>query len=121
MVNHTPKTVGGRVRMAREARKMTQQELAAAAGMNQGTLSTLETRPDRDVSARVILGLARVLGVSPQYLLWGPEAAPAADECAAIHDGLNSANRLAWLAAGRALLASQGQSGAPNRPSANPH
>ena len=62
-------TPGDAVRVAREAQEMTQAELAAACGIPQPTLSSLE-------SGRATLGaeraekLARALKVHPAVLLW---------------------------------------------------
>jgi len=60
---------GDAVRIARELQEMTQAELAAASGIPQGTISSLE-------KGRVTLGaeraekLARALRVHPAVLLW---------------------------------------------------
>lgn len=60
---------GDSVRIARELQEMTQAELAAASGIPQGTISSLE-------KGRVTLGaeraekLARALKVHPAVLLW---------------------------------------------------
>jgi transcriptional regulator with XRE-family HTH domain len=62
-------TPGDAVRVAREAQGMTQAELAAASGLTQPTLSSLE-------GGRASLGaeraekLARALRVHPAVLLW---------------------------------------------------
>ena len=62
-------TPGDAVRVAREAQEMTQAQLAAACGIPQGTISSLE-------SGRATLGdvraekLARALRVHPAVLLW---------------------------------------------------
>jgi transcriptional regulator with XRE-family HTH domain len=60
---------GDALRIARELQEMTQAELAAASGIPQGTISSLE-------NGRVTLGaeraekLARALEVHPAVLLW---------------------------------------------------
>ena len=60
---------GAAVRVARELQEMTQAELAAATGIAQGTISSIE-------KGRVTLGaeraekLARALKVHPAVLLW---------------------------------------------------
>jgi transcriptional regulator with XRE-family HTH domain len=62
-------TPGDAVRIARELQELTQAELAAASGLAQGTISSIE-------SGRVTLGagraekLARALEVHPAVLLW---------------------------------------------------
>jgi len=62
-------TPGDSVRVARELQEMTQAQLAAASGIPQGTISSIE-------KGRVTLGaeraekLARALKVHPAVLLW---------------------------------------------------
>lgn len=62
-------TPGAAVRVARELQEMTQETLADASGLAQGTISSIE-------SGRVTLGaeraerLARALKVHPAVLLW---------------------------------------------------
>jgi transcriptional regulator with XRE-family HTH domain len=62
-------TPGDAVRIARELQEMTQEQLAAATDMRQGTISAIE-------HGRIALGdvraerLARALKVHPAVLLW---------------------------------------------------
>jgi len=61
--------VGTRVRRARRSRDLTQQQLAAAAGLNVITISRLEKGTAKAVYADTVAALARALGVSSDYLL----------------------------------------------------
>ena len=56
------------LRPAREAKLLTQQELAAAAGLDRSTVAQLEAGT-RNAHLRTIRQLAGVLGVAPQELL----------------------------------------------------
>lgn len=56
------------LRMAREAKFLTQQELAAEAGMNPSTISELEVGK-RKARFRTIRQLAAVLAVTPEQLV----------------------------------------------------
>jgi transcriptional regulator with XRE-family HTH domain len=55
---------GNRIRLRRLANKIQQNELAAAASINQATLSLIENG-DRDSSPEVIIRLAYLLGINP--------------------------------------------------------
>lgn len=63
------KTLGERLKEAREARKMTQTAVAKLAGVSQGTIGNLEK--DRGKNPRELLAIARAVGVSPDWLLTG--------------------------------------------------
>ncbi|MEN6081598.1 helix-turn-helix transcriptional regulator [Chromobacterium piscinae] len=58
-----------RLRSAREKRGMSQEVLAARAGVSQSTISALELDPTR--KPRDLLKLAKVLMVAPQWLQYG--------------------------------------------------
>lgn len=63
-------TLGDRIRRAREAKKLTQRELAEiAGGISQQTLNNLETGISKSTGQLVPLALA--LGVKPEYLYYG--------------------------------------------------
>jgi transcriptional regulator with XRE-family HTH domain len=64
-----PKT-GDRIREIREARKLTQDQLAAKAGISKGFLSDVETGK-RNISSANLLMIANVLNASIEYLLRG--------------------------------------------------
>lgn len=66
-------TIGERIRELREQQGLTQDQLAARAGMSKGFLSDLENNK-RNASAEYALRLAQALGASIDYLLRGVEA-----------------------------------------------
>jgi transcriptional regulator with XRE-family HTH domain len=63
-------TVGDRVREVRQARKLTQDQLAEKTGMSKGFISDLENG-NRNVSSENLLRIANTLGASVDYLLKG--------------------------------------------------
>jgi transcriptional regulator with XRE-family HTH domain len=70
-------TVGDRVREIRQARKLTQDQLAEKTRMSKGFISDLENG-NRNVSSEYLLRIANALGASVDYLLKGDVAAPEA-------------------------------------------
>lgn len=71
-------TFGERIRLAREARGMTQKELADAVGMSQPALYNTES--GRNKSSTKILDLANALKVSPHWIATGKESSFASAE-----------------------------------------
>jgi transcriptional regulator with XRE-family HTH domain len=65
---------GARLRRLREAAGFTQAKLAAAAGVSQGTIGNVES--GLRGYGRSLINIARVLGVSPEYLTGESDAAP---------------------------------------------
>jgi len=65
-------TIGGRVRHAREAAGLTQEELSKKAGIGQGHLSDIE-RDNAEPMLRTIRLLAPALAVPPGWLAFGVE------------------------------------------------
>jgi transcriptional regulator with XRE-family HTH domain len=63
-------TVGDRVREVRQAKKLTQDQLAEKTGMSKGFISDLENG-NRNVSSEYLLRIANTLGASVDYLLKG--------------------------------------------------
>lgn len=63
-------SVGDRIREIREARRMTQDQLAEQSGISKGFLSDVEN-DKRNVSSDNLLRIANVLGASLDYLLRG--------------------------------------------------
>ena len=61
--------LGARIRQARRARDLTQQELAATVGMTQSGLQALETRDSE--ASRYTLAIAEALGVKHEWLATG--------------------------------------------------
>lgn len=76
---------GERIRMAREAKGLTQKELADAVGMSQPALYNTES--GRNKSSTKIVDFASVLGVSPDWILYGKEMSNAE---------INSSQILTW-------------------------
>ncbi len=75
------KGMGDRVKLVRKGRKMTKRALAAHVGCDPSTITRLESG-ERLVELPTLIVLARVLGVSPGWILTGegalPELTPAA-------------------------------------------
>src|SRR5271166_2290793 len=65
-------TVGDRIREVREQLNMTQDALAAGAGLSKGFISEVENSK-RNISAQNLLRVANVLSASVEYLLQGGE------------------------------------------------
>lgn len=79
-------SVGGRIRAAREARGMTQDDLAAATGVSRSAVAQWETDRAGQVRGNLVR-LAATLGVAVEFLLFGgdkraPAAAASGDELA---------------------------------------
>lgn len=70
-------SVGDRIREIREARRMTQDQLAEQSGISKGFLSDVENNK-RNVSSDNLLRVANVLGASLDYLLRGASSELAA-------------------------------------------
>jgi transcriptional regulator with XRE-family HTH domain len=117
-----PRTMGERVKREREARQMTQTELAKAAGITQPTLSVIESGRTKNVEDETLLGLANALGVTARYLRHGRVASvpqtgiSGIDAVVEIYDALTPENRAAWLAAGRAFMGNQPTQQRPPKP-----
>jgi transcriptional regulator with XRE-family HTH domain len=63
-------SVGKRIRHAREdLRKLTQKQLAAAAGIKQPSLSELETGETKEITGAVLIAIAKALRVRPEWLM----------------------------------------------------
>src|SRR5438105_4976742 len=76
-------TTGDRIREIREARKMTQDQLAEKAGISKGFLSDVENN-NRNLSSENILKVANTLGASVDYLLRGSADTPPAPRQAVV-------------------------------------
>lgn len=64
-------TVGQRLAWLLTCRRVTQVELAARAGITQAAISNIIASSSREPSARTLLGLARALACSPDFILFG--------------------------------------------------
>lgn len=65
-------TIGDRIRKAREAKGLKQPQLSDAAGVSKGTISMWETGVTNP-RGQNLYNVAKVLGVSSEYLLTGKE------------------------------------------------
>ena len=63
------KLVGDRVRQRRKVLGMTQEQLETASGVPQGSISRIESGIAEDIYASTVLGFAKALQVSTDYLL----------------------------------------------------
>jgi transcriptional regulator with XRE-family HTH domain len=63
---------------ARRRAELTQDELAALAGVDQTTISSLETGRKSSPRYETVIKLAKALGISPEQLRFGVEPAPEA-------------------------------------------
>ena len=68
---HPAMLIGQRIRAARTRLKMTQADLARAAGVEQQTVSGWETDPERRPQRTLVPTLARILKVTPAHLEYG--------------------------------------------------
>ena len=66
-------SIGDRIREIREARTLTQDQLADRSGVSKGFLSDIENNK-RNPSAEYVLKIANALGASIDYLLRGEES-----------------------------------------------
>lgn len=71
---HNPdmaKSVGDRIRELRLDRKLSQEQLAKAIGIKQGSLTQLETGKSKAPASKTLTKLARVFEVDPEWLMTG--------------------------------------------------
>jgi putative molybdopterin biosynthesis protein len=73
-MTEAPGTVGARLRLARQARGFSQQQLAGMAGVSRQAVSALESGHS-DPSLRVALALAQALGMTVEELFGPPDPA----------------------------------------------
>jgi transcriptional regulator with XRE-family HTH domain len=109
--------LGDRIRKLREAKNMSQTELAKAAGVSQATISDAETGETKSgIRALTLLRIAAALDTNPEYLRTGkgpPDATlPTGTEAdlLTLFGKLNQQNRDALVAAAKALAESQSHS-----------
>lgn len=112
--------------MLRKAKDWSQVELAARTGIKQPSISDIErgeTTPE-NISAVVLLALAKRLGVNPQFLLTGEEMPSAPEhpsieesELLAIYRELSKSGKAgALLGAARGMLEEANPKPSPARP-----
>lgn len=94
----TPNHLGHRVRELRTGKGWTLDQLAQEAGVSKGFLSAVENNHNQP-SGRVLLGLAKALGASVDYLVEGdPAGAPEAEGTSATPGVVEIPEELAALA-----------------------
>lgn len=64
-------TVGKRIRELRSARKLTQEQVAKAIGIKQGSFTQLETGKSKGPATSTLFRLARFFDVDPEWLMTG--------------------------------------------------
>lgn len=81
-------TTGERIRLIREEKKMTQEQLAKAADISKGFLSDVETK-NKNISSRSLLKIANALEASLDFLLRGEETRVPSSRPVVIPPGLS--------------------------------
>ena len=69
-------TIGERIRQLRIRKDMSQEELAKRLGLSGKTVVSKIEKGDRDIKHELIVKTAKVLGVSPTFLLTGEDVMP---------------------------------------------
>lgn len=62
--------MGYKIKEFREARKMTQEQLSAAAGVSRGTISALENGTVRATTTKTLLKIAEALGTTVDQIFF---------------------------------------------------
>lgn len=62
--------MGYRVKECREAKKMTQEELASKSGVSRGTICALESGKEKSTTSKTLLALAKALDVTIDSLFF---------------------------------------------------
>jgi DNA-binding XRE family transcriptional regulator len=66
-------TMGQRIRLLRQARGLTQQQLGDHLGVSKVAVSQWETGSTENIRLKTFLALVDLLGTKPEYLIFGPE------------------------------------------------
>jgi transcriptional regulator with XRE-family HTH domain len=71
-------TLGERLKLIRERRDLSQNELSRRSGVRQALISEIESGKKEDTTGHALRSMARVLGVSVDYLLgtFDPDSEP---------------------------------------------
>ena len=93
--------IGQRIKQARLARKpkITQQQLAAAVGVSQSAVAQWESGNSRTLEGENLLRVARALGVTTEWLMYGASSPSTPEEVAAANDDQGGLSRRALLLA----------------------
>ena len=97
-------SIGARIKAAREAADLTQEELGARCGTTKQTIFKYETGVVTNIPLSRLEQIADVIGVSPAHLMGWEEAAPAGTSTM---PGVNMRPRLGSIACGEPILAEQ--------------
>jgi transcriptional regulator with XRE-family HTH domain len=68
---HTMETMGQRIKALREARGMSQQEIADVVGVSKSAVSQWELGQSKDIKLRTFLALLEALRTDMEYLVYG--------------------------------------------------
>ena len=102
--------IGNRLRQRREAKDMTQQQLAAKVGMRQSAISAIEREIATSAGASNLLKICAVLDTHPQWMLTGkgdPDLdsfLPSDEDISNIKESLSEDDRRSWIAVGLAMI-----------------
>ena len=102
--------IGNRLRQRREAKNMTQQQLAAKVGMRQSAISAIEREIATSAGASNLLKICAVLDTNPQWMLTGkgdPDLdsfLPSDEDISNIKESLSEDDRRSWIAVGLAMI-----------------
>jgi transcriptional regulator with XRE-family HTH domain len=69
-------TMGDRIKMLRQSKGLNQSQLADAVGVSREAVSQWENGATENIKLQPFLRLYAILGTSPEYLVYGPEAPP---------------------------------------------
>lgn len=73
ITDHDPGTLGRRVRLARKARHLTQEQLAQMVGVTQKAIAKIELDKQGTPKRTTLMGLARALQVPPSWIEYGSD------------------------------------------------
>lgn len=69
-------TMGDRIKMLREAKGLTQEQLGKLVGVSKAAVSQWELGQAANIKLQTFLNLLNVLGVKYEYLIYGPNRPP---------------------------------------------
>lgn len=70
-------TMGKRIKALRQAKGLSQQDLADRLGITKGAVMHWETGRTKNIKNETMLELVRILETDQEFLLFGPDRAPA--------------------------------------------
>ena len=102
-------TLGGRVRMLREYRKLTQTELGKKVGVSQSALAQVESGMTQTIKGNTLLRLAAALEANPRWIMSGKgeplqlDVPGDASEMLELYEMLDDDHKSAIMAAAKAF------------------